>query len=103
MPMSLSDVQRELKPWQAHNFPDRPQWQPLLGISEEVGELHHAFLKRAQDIRNNEDHAAKIRDALGDIMIFMCDFANGEGINLDDVLTETWEQVRQRDWRPNTN
>jgi NTP pyrophosphatase (non-canonical NTP hydrolase) len=99
--MKLSQVQVELRPWQEHNFPGRPAWQPLLGIGEELGELNHSFLKREQQIRMNEDHDAKLRDALGDILIYMCDFANAEGLDLDAILAETWQEVVQkRDWRP---
>lgn len=98
--MLLSEVQTELLPWQQHNFPDSEPWEPLVGIAEEVGELSHSFLKRHQNIRMNEDHNAKIEDALGDILIYVCDFANRQGVDLDKVLAETWAAVSQRDWRP---
>lgn len=98
--MTLAGVQAELRPWQEHNFPGSSPWEPLVGVAEEVGELSHAFLKRHQRIRLNEDHDAKIRDALGDVLIYLCDFANREGVDLDEVLAETWAHVRQRDWRP---
>lgn len=97
---TLSIIQRQLKPWQAHNFGDRPSWQPLLGIQEEAGELAHAFLKRAQNIRNNEDHTADIEDACADILIFLCDFCNAEGIDLRQTVRDTWIKVRERNWRP---
>lgn len=101
MTSNLNYVQKHLKPWQEHNFPDRPDWQPLLGIGEEVGELNHAFLKRAQDIRGSADaHTLAIKDALGDILIFMCDFANSQGLNLENILADTWMEVSLRNWRP---
>ena len=99
--MKLSDVQQQLGPWQEHNFPGREAWEPLLGIAEELGELNHSFLKRHQQIRLEENHNAKIQDALGDILIYMCDFANAEGLNLDQILEDTWVGVvKKRDWRP---
>lgn len=96
----LNIIQRQLRPWQAHNFPGRPSWQPLLGAVEELGELAHSFLKREQDIRGTADeHAAKIKDAVADTIIFLCDFANAEGFSVDEVLVETWLEVRERNWR----
>lgn len=99
---TLKVIQSELKPWQEHNFPGRPSWQPLLGVQEEVGELSHAFLKRAQNIRGSyEDHTADIEDAVADICIFLCDFCNAENIDLAAVLLDTWrDTVAKRDWRP---
>jgi NTP pyrophosphatase (non-canonical NTP hydrolase) len=99
--MLLSIIQEQLWDWTAHNFGDVPAWQPLLGIGEETGELMHAYLKREQDIRGSrEDHDAEIEDAVGDIAIFLMDFCNKEGLDLQDVITNTWLKVRDRDWRP---
>ncbi len=99
--MLLSDIQEEMKPWLRHNFGDRPAWQPLLGLMEELGELSHAFLKREQGIRTAEDHDAAIRDGVADILIYLMDFCNAEGINLATALRETWARVKQRDWKAN--
>jgi len=96
---TLAKVQFEMIPWVAHNFGDRPAWQPLLGIVEEVGELSHAFLKREQGIRTSEPHDENIKDAVADIMIYLCDFCNAEGINLHHVFQETWTEVKKRDWQ----
>lgn len=100
---ALNTVQEELKPWQDHNFPGRPSWVPLLGIQEEAGELAHAYIKRHQGIRNTENHEANIRDAVADLIVFLCDFCNAEGINLEEELVKTWNQVKQRDWKKNPN
>lgn len=97
---TLRRVQRQLKPWQSHNFGERPSWQPLLGIQEETGELAHAYLKRAQSIRLEENHQDKIVDAVGDIMVFLLDFCNAEGLDADSILNMVWDEVRQRNWRP---
>jgi NTP pyrophosphatase (non-canonical NTP hydrolase) len=100
--ITLKRLQAEIAPWEKHNFGDRPAWHPLLGVLEELGELSHAFLKRAQGIRGTpEKHAADIRDACADLIIFLCDFATTEGIDLDNAVTETWARVKQRDWKKN--
>jgi len=96
---TLRRVQRELKPWVSHNFGEREPWQPLLGIGEEVGELMHAHLKAHQGIRSHENHSAAKIDALADIIIFACDYATAEGIDIADALATTWDQVKKRDWR----
>jgi len=99
---TLSRIQLEQRAWVLHNFGEREAWQPLLGVQEEVGELAHAFLKRHQGIRGtHEEHTADIRDAVADIIIFLMDFASAEGIDVREVLDETWQKVRQRDWKAN--
>lgn len=97
---TLSRTQSQLKVWHDHNFGEVPSWQPLLGLQEELGELSHSFLKRAQNIRTNEDHDLRIKDAVGDIMIFLLDFCNNEGLDAEAILEKTWHEVRERNWRP---
>jgi len=93
-------IQNEQKPWVEHNFgTHRPAWQPLLGAVEELGELAHAFLKRDQGIRVNEYHKLSIEDALGDIVIYLMDFASAEDIDLQQVIERTWQEVKKRDWK----
>lgn len=65
--------------WVAHNFPDGPSKQPVhgtFGVMEEAGELAHAHLKEEQQIRMHEDHVAKAKDAIGDIMIYLLGIIN---------------------------
>lgn len=95
----LKELQIQLRHWQEHNFPGRPAWQPLLGLQEELGELSHAYLKREQNIRVTENHNENIRDAVADILIFLCDFCNAENIDIETELQRTWTEVSKRDWR----
>lgn len=96
----LSTVQAEAWEWTKQNFPGQLPWQPLLGIQEELGELSHAFLKAAQNIRGTrEEHHAAIVDAVGDLQIFLVNFCSHLGIDASDALWKTWQQVRQRDWK----
>jgi len=101
MTLSLRELQEQQKPWVQHNFGDRPAWQPLLGIAEEVGELCHAHLKHAQGIRTGEDHEAAKRDAVADIVIYLSDYCNAEGIDLQSAIEDTWQEVQKRDWKAN--
>jgi NTP pyrophosphatase (non-canonical NTP hydrolase) len=99
---TLTQIQLEIEAWSVRNFGKQPSWCPLLGVTEEVGELSHAYLKRQQGIRGTtEEHNEALRDAVGDIMIYLLDFCGREGINLEDILDETWNQVKQRDWNKN--
>ncbi|MDQ3170340.1 MAG: DUF4406 domain-containing protein [Acidobacteriota bacterium] len=96
----LDRIVREMPGWQAHNFPGRPAYWPLLGMVEELGELAHAFLKAEQKIRGTpEEHRAMKIDAVIDLFVFGIDFCGAEKIDLRAALTEVWGRVRTRDWR----
>ncbi len=95
----MQAIQKEVEQWVNHNFPGRPMHQPMLGLMEELGELAHAVNKREQKVRLNEDHDAAIVDAVGDICIYLMDFCNAEGIDLDTCINKTWNEVKKRDWK----
>ncbi len=96
---SLQRLQSQVREWTEHNFPDAPSHHPLLGIGEELGELYHAHLKNEQGIRTEEDHQVAKIDAIGDLVIYLADYCNREGIDLQEAITKTWEEVRKRDWK----
>lgn len=98
----IRNLQREHREWAQYNFPE--QWdhphQPVLGVCEEAGELAHAVLKWQQNIRGRADHHfTEMRDALGDIFIYMLSFANVMGWDLQDIIANVWEGVKLRDWK----
>jgi len=96
---SLGELQHELKTWQKHNFPGRDAWEPLVGVMEESGELAHAHLKRHQGIRGTpEDLDEAAKDAVGDIIVYLADYCNARGFDLQGCLNAAWFEVRQRDW-----
>ena len=100
--MDFEDLQAAVRPWAQHNFGDVPSWQPLLGAVEELGELAHAHLKRAQGIRGTTaQHRAKQIDAVGDIIIYLADYCNRESIDMAAAVESTWQGVRERDWKAN--
>lgn len=54
-----------------------------MGIFEEAGELCHAQLKLEQGIRGSrEGHELAMRDAIGDISIYMMNYLSGIGVAL---------------------
>lgn len=98
---TLTQIQQEMVPWIRHNFGERPDWQPVMGAAEEVGELCHAVLKSYQKIRTVQDHDSDAKDACGDTVIYLMDFCNAKGWDLHEIVDATWGRVSQRDWKKN--
>lgn len=100
--MNLEIFQNNLKEWINNNFPNKPAWQPLLGMVEEIGELSHSFLKQEQGIRGTfNEHEEKMKDAIGDIIIFLIHFCIIKNWQIEEILENTWKEVRNRDWIKN--
>ena len=96
--MDLKQLQTQVSEWSGRNFPDGEPWEPVMGLAEEVGELSHAFLKQHQGIRLDEDHEAEMKDAVGDVVIYLADVCHRNGMDLADCVTVAWNEVKQRDW-----
>jgi NTP pyrophosphatase (non-canonical NTP hydrolase) len=102
MPIQLDQFQSEVEEWAKLNFGPLNWRNALMGIAEENGELNHALLKREQGIRGGYDeHTAKAKDAVGDLVVFIANFCGGMGWSLDEIVGEVWAQVKQRDWKQN--
>lgn len=102
--MDLVDFQAQQETWSRRNFPGQfekgNEYQPLLGVAEEVGELCHAHLKRDQSIRGmtEDQFLAKAGDAVGDIMIYLASYCNANELELNRCLEDAWAEVSKRDW-----
>lgn len=102
-PATLHELQRELYEWQKYNFGNQDNELVLMGIFEEAGELCHAQLKLEQGIRGSrESHESAMRDAIGDISIYMLNYLSGIGKVLpgfsarsDVNSTENQVQIRK--------
>lgn len=111
--LSLREIQAQIREWADRNFKNNTSKAtgaelgsigPLLGIGEENGELCHVVLKRHQGIRGYDDdtkYKTERDDALADILVYLCDFAGREEVDLQDILNKVWAKVRQRDWQKN--
>lgn len=97
----LKKIQKEQVEWAKSNFGDKPSWMPLLGAMEELGELSHAHLKNEQKIRMNEPHFENKKDAVADIIIYLCDYCTSQNIDIQSVLQDTWDNVKKRNWNKN--
>jgi len=98
--IDLRQIQDEVREWGRHNFPDAKPYYCLLGLQEELGELSRAHLKAIEGIRGG-DQAADEKDAAGDIVIFLLHFSAMSGYNLESIIKETWDHVKERDWKRN--
>lgn len=70
---TLKQLQEEHRAWKAHNFPDSANHYPLLGMTEELGELMEA--------KTCADHG----DAVGDTIVYIADYCNVKGWNLQTL------------------
>jgi len=71
--ISITDLQSQHNSWCTYNFGNKPNGlrHHLMGLVEESGELCHAMLKKEQGIRGTpEQHDAKAKDAIGDLVIY---------------------------------
>ncbi len=100
--MNLYQLQQEVEVWSRRNFPNNKPHHPLLGLTEEVGELSHAHLKMDQGIRGTkEEHIEAKKDAVGDIAIYLANYCVLNDIDMADVISNTWNKVKQRNWQAN--
>jgi len=100
--MKLKDIQKMAVGWNKKNFGDHfgSGYRNLLGIAEEVGELCHAQLKGEQGIRHTPEEILKMKkDAVGDIIIFLCNYCDSQNISLDDCVNYAWDEIKNRDWK----
>ena len=98
--MDLSRIQKEQEEWSNRNFDNKKPYQPILGATEEVGELAHAYLKMEQGIRGTRaEHEAAMKDAIGDCAIFLMDLCNQMGWSYEEIIETTWNHVKKRDWK----
>jgi NTP pyrophosphatase (non-canonical NTP hydrolase) len=112
--VTLDRIQNEARTWREANFPKYTAFDQMMGMVEEMGELAHALLKFEQKIREYATDPDKppisaiknkfetdARDAVGDWIIFCLGLCDRYGWNLQDIIEETWEKVRLRDWVAN--
>lgn len=108
---SLQQIQQEIREWTAQ-FGDNVSQDvtsvscgarlgnipPHLGMMEELGELSRYVGRRHQGrgYDNYDEWKAGVEDALADMLIFMCDFANRTNVDLLVALNTVWAKVSQR-------
>lgn len=102
MTQTLTDLQRERDEWIKRNFPNDRIEDSIFGAVEELGELSHHFLKMRQGIRGSEEeHVEGILDAVADAVIFLAGVCTWMGADYGELVSDTWDRVKQRDWVAN--
>lgn len=96
---ALDALQEKILAWQKDNFPDTQEWELALGVCEEAGELAQCVLKLHRGMRQHEFDEARLKDAVGDVTIFLIGLCGSRGWLLSDVLKSTSEKVLARDWK----
>lgn len=103
----LDELQVELAAWQGKNFPNPIKVSRIncfTGMVEELGELAHVDLKERQGIRGyNEPGKARAEreDCLGDLLIYLINYADTHRLKVSEVLQKTAAHVLKRDWQAN--
>jgi NTP pyrophosphatase (non-canonical NTP hydrolase) len=101
----LLELQQEHKEWYSKNFSESIEEQAkhcLYGVAEEVGELMHAIRCQEQGIRGDRNtHEYNAEDAVGDIVIFLIGLCNARGWNMHEIIRDTWQHVKLRNWNKN--
>lgn len=97
--MELYDFQLLVSQWSTETFGPHhgTGYRNLLGLSEEVGELCHAHLKGEQGIRHTPQEIERLKkDAVGDILIFLCNYCDSQGFNIRDCAAQAWGEIEGR-------
>ncbi len=97
MTFDLDVIQKEQYVWAKNNFANNQNADTaFMGMVEELGELAHSRLKAYQGIRAIDVSAEK--DAIGDLLIYLLNYCSTKNWFVSDILQETWNEVKQRDW-----
>jgi NTP pyrophosphatase (non-canonical NTP hydrolase) len=100
MTHQLTILQNERNDWVASNFPGDMVEDSIMGAVEEMGELAHHWLKMKQGIRGTEEeHIDGMLDAVADAVIFLAGVASHLGADYGELVQDTWDKVKQRDWQ----
>lgn len=68
-------LQREVGAWSDEQFGDQPAVNPLLGVGEELGELH-------EHLAGHEAVTDRERDCVGDALVYLADVCHRRGLDL---------------------
>ena len=73
------------------------------GMSEEIGEMAHWYLKGKQLIRGATPEIAKDKmvDAFADVVVFGLQAMTALGVDAESNLKQIFDEVLKRDWTKN--
>lgn len=99
--MTFWAFQKLVTDWSKKQFGPHHQtgYRNLLGLSEEVGELCHAHLKGEQGIRHTPDQIIALKkDAIGDIVVFLSNYCDSQGFDIEECALNAWHVIKDRDY-----
>lgn len=69
-------------------------------ITEQIGEIHdHQYHGRETDLDQVPEPSEELVDSVADTVIYLNDFSERAGIDLDAAVSDTWNGiVSERDW-----
>lgn len=91
--------QKELAERQKEYFGESNLSDMIHGMSEEIGEFNHWYLKSKQKIVTSDKALAEMADAFGDMVIFGTQAMSSLNLNAEMVLERIINEVLNRDWR----
>ena len=97
--LELDVLQLQIDAWQRRNFPDTTEFELTLGVCEEAGEIAACVLKMARHMRTDSYTPERLRDQIGDIIIFLMGICQLRGWKLSDIIRAVAADVMKRDWR----
>ncbi|HHT9136498.1 MAG TPA: hypothetical protein ACFYEK_04550 [Candidatus Wunengus sp. YC60] len=93
--MNISEIQEKAVAWHKKNFGEYygSGYRYLLGICEEASKLCRIHLKGEQGIRHTPEEIINIKtDAIGYIIIFLCNYCDSQNFALEDCICKAWKR-----------
>ena len=100
--LNLAVGQQVLGQWSRGQFggvDEQPARDCLLGALEELGEVSRLVLKGEQEIRQDELGDADLEMEVADVVLYLLDFCDRSGVDLECGVVRALDKVLERDFR----
>lgn len=90
--LDITNLQKNVGEWQRKRQTiEEAAWRPVGRMLNSAADLYKLAITRQGD----EDHLKRL--AIGEIMIFLADYCEREGINMEHAVASTWWQMQRAD------
>ena len=96
--MTVNEYQNEAHKYAVYNTCDESHMYPILGLTEEAGEVAGKFAKIVRDkkgVISKEDALAIVKE-LGDVCWMIAEVANNLGVTLEQVMQGNLDKLASR-------